>query len=55
MNPTLLSILVAALVLFVLFHVVRMFIKGMVLTIIGLILGLIFLIHTLRAFGIVRF
>ena len=48
MIVTLLSILVAGLVLYVIYYVARMFIKGQPLNIVGLILGLIFVVYALR-------
>jgi hypothetical protein len=50
---TLLSLLIAALVLYVIYYVVGMFIKGQAHNIIGLILGLVFLVYALRAFHVV--
>ena len=53
MITTLITLLIAGLVLYVIFYIVGMFIKGQPLQIIGLILGLVFLLYALRAFHIV--
>lgn len=53
MITTLLTLLIAGLVLYVIYYVAGMFIKGQMLNIIGIILGLIFLLYALRAFGVV--
>ncbi|HET9522680.1 MAG: hypothetical protein WBL40_08805 [Terrimicrobiaceae bacterium] len=53
MITTLISLLIAGLVLYVIYYVVGMFIKGQLLNIIGLVLGLLFLLYALRAFNIV--
>jgi hypothetical protein len=53
MITTLISLLIAGLVLYVIYYVVGMFIKGQPLNIIGLVLGLLFLLYALRAFNIV--
>lgn len=53
MITTLISLLIAGLVLYVIYYVVGMFIKGQMLNIIGIILGLVFLLYVLRAFHIV--
>ena len=53
MITTLISLLVAGLVLYVIYYVVGMFIKGQLLNIIGIVLGLLFLLYALRAFNIV--
>ena len=53
MITTLISLLIAGLVLYVIYYVVGMFIKGQLLNIIGIILGLLFLLYALRAFHIV--
>ncbi len=50
MITTLITLLIAALVLYVIYYVVGIFIKGQPLKIIGIILGLIFLLYALRAF-----
>ena len=55
MIPAILSIPGAAVVLSVVFFVVKLFIKGAVLTIIAAVFGVILLIHALRAFGVVTF
>jgi hypothetical protein len=39
--------------LYVIYYVVGMFIKGQLLNIIGIILGLVFLLYALRAFHVV--
>jgi hypothetical protein len=49
MITTLISLLLAGLVLYVVYYIVGMFIKGQPLKIIGIILGLIFLLYALRA------
>jgi hypothetical protein len=53
MITTLISLLIAGLVLYVIYYVVGMFIKGQLLNIIGIVLGLLFLLYALRAFNIV--
>ena len=53
MITTLITLLIAGLVLYVIFYIVGMFIKGQPLKIIGIILGLVFLLYALRAFHIV--
>ncbi|MFZ0710302.1 MAG: hypothetical protein WAM53_09710 [Terrimicrobiaceae bacterium] len=53
MITTLISLLIAGLVLYVIYFVVGMFIKGQLLNIIGIILGLVFLLYALRMFNIV--
>ncbi len=53
MITTLITLLIAGLVLYVIFYIVGMFIKGQPLQIIGIILGLVFLLYALRAFHIV--
>ena len=53
MITTLISLLIAGLVLYVIYYVVGMFIKGQLLNIIGIVLGLLFLFYTLRTFNIV--
>jgi hypothetical protein len=53
MISTLISLLIAGLVLYVIYYIAGMFIKGQPLTIIGFILGLLFLLYALRAFNIV--
>lgn len=52
MITTLISLLIAALVLYVIFYLVGLFIKGQPLKIIGIILGLVFLLYALRALNI---
>ena len=53
MITSLISLLIAALVLYLIYYLVGMFIKGQALNIIGIILGLVFLVYALRAFHIV--
>ena len=53
MITTLITLLIAGLVLYVIYYIVGMFIKGQPLKIIGIILGLVFLLYALRAFGVV--
>lgn len=53
MLSTLISILVAGLILYVIYYVAGMFIKGQPLNIIGIILGLIFVLYALRTAHIV--
>lgn len=53
MITTLISLLIAGLILYVIYYIVGMFIKGQPLKIIGIILGLIFLLYALRAFNFV--
>lgn len=53
MITTLISLLIAGLVLYVIYYIVGMFIKGQPLKIIGIILGLVFLLYALRAFNVV--
>ena len=53
MITTLISLLVTGLVLYLIYYIVGMFIKGQPLKIIGIILGLVFLVYALRAFHIV--
>ena len=53
MITTLISLLITGLVLYVIYYVVGMFIKGQLLNIIGIILGLVFLLYALRAFHVV--
>jgi hypothetical protein len=48
MISTLISILIAGLVLYVIYYVARMFFKGQPLNIVGIILGLIFVLYALR-------
>ena len=52
MIHSLLSLLIGGLVLYLIFYITGMFIKGQPLKIIGIILGLVFLLHALRAFNI---
>jgi hypothetical protein len=53
MITTLITLLIAGLVLYVIYYIVGMFIKGQPLKIIGIILGLIFLLYALRTFNLV--
>jgi hypothetical protein len=48
MITTLISILIAALVFYLIYYVARMFIQGRPLKIVGLILGLMFILYALR-------
>ena len=52
MITTLITLLIAGLVLYVIYYIVGMFIKGQPLKLIGIILGLVFLLYALRAFNI---
>lgn len=52
MLTLLLSLLVIALVLYVVYVLVGMFIQGMPLQIIGIILGLLLLLYALRLFNV---
>jgi len=49
MTSTLISILIAGLILYVIYYVARMFVKGQPLNIVGIILGLLFVLYALRA------
>jgi hypothetical protein len=53
MLSTLISILIAALVLYLIYYLVGKFMSGTPLQIVGIILGLVFLLYALRAFGFV--
>jgi hypothetical protein len=53
MISILVSLLITGLVLYLIFYIVGMFIKGQPLKIIGIILGLLFLLSALRSFRIV--
>jgi len=53
MISTLISVLITALILYVIYYLVGMFIKGQALKIIGLILGILFLLYALRAFNLI--
>ena len=53
MITTLISLLVAGLVLYLIFYVTGMFLRGRALSIVGIILGLVFLLYALRAFNVV--
>lgn len=50
MITTLITLLILGLVLVIVFHVVGMFLQGNMLTIVGIILGLIFLLYVLKMF-----
>jgi len=52
MISILISLLIAGLILYVIYYVVGMFIRGQPLKIIGIILGLIFLLYALRTANI---
>ena len=53
MITTLITLLIAGLILYIIYYIVGMFIKGQPLNIIGIILGLVFLLYALRAFNVV--
>jgi hypothetical protein len=53
MLSILISLLISGLILYVIYYVLGMFIKGQPLQIIGIILGLLFLVDALRMFHIV--
>jgi hypothetical protein len=53
MITTLISLLIAGLVFYVIYYITGMFIKGQLLKIIGIILGLMFLLYALRTTHIV--
>lgn len=53
MIPTLITLLIAALVLALVYYVVGIFIKGKPLQIIGIILGLVLLAYALKLFNVV--
>lgn len=53
MITTLITLLIAGLILYLIYYVVGKFIQGQPLKIIGIILGLIFLLYALRAFHVV--
>jgi hypothetical protein len=48
MISTLISILIAALILYIIYYLAQMFIKGRPLKIVGIILGLVFVLYALR-------
>jgi hypothetical protein len=48
MIPTLISILIAGLILYVIYYIAQMFIKGQPLKVVGLVLGLVFVLYALR-------
>jgi hypothetical protein len=50
--PALLSFLIAALIAYVVWWVIGLFIKGVSHTIIGFIIGLMLLVYGLRLFGV---
>lgn len=50
MLTTLISLLVVGLVLVIIFYVAGMFLPGNILQIVGIILGLVFLLYALNAF-----
>lgn len=52
MISTLISLLIAGLVLYLIWFICGMFIKGQPLQIIGVILGLIFLLYALNSLGV---
>ena len=52
MIATLITLLIVALILYVIWFIAGMFIKGQAHQIIGLILGLIFLLYALQQIGI---
>lgn len=52
MISSLIPLLIAGLVLYVIYYIVGMFIKGQPLQIIGIILGILFLVDALRAFHV---
>jgi hypothetical protein len=51
MITTLISLLIAGLVLYAIYYVLGMFVKGQLLNITGLVRGLLFLLYALRAFN----
>ncbi len=53
MLTTLISIIIAAIVLYLIFYLAGKFMAGQPLRIVGIILGLIFVLYALRAFGFV--
>lgn len=53
MISILISLLVTGLVLYLIYYIVGMFIKGQPLKIIGIILGLVFLLYALRSFSVI--
>ncbi len=52
MIAILITLLIAALILYLIWYICGMFIKGRPLQIIGIILGLIFLLYALQSLGI---
>jgi hypothetical protein len=53
MITALITLLITGLILYLIYYVVGMFIKGQPLKIIGIILGLVFLLDALRVFQVV--
>lgn len=53
MIPSLITLLIIALVLYVVFYIAGLFIQGTIHKIIGAILALVFLLYALKTFGIV--
>lgn len=53
MLTTLIYILIAALILYLVFYLAGKFMSGLPLRIVGIILGLVFVLYALRAFGFV--
>lgn len=53
MITTLVSLLIVALVLYVIYYIAGRFIDGRAYRVVGLILGLVFLLYALRAFHVV--
>jgi hypothetical protein len=51
MITSLITLLITGLILYVIYYVAGMFLKGRILQIVGLILGLVFLLDALRLFG----
>jgi hypothetical protein len=53
MLTTLITLLIVGLVLAIIYYVTGMFIQGKILQIIGIILGLVFLLYALKAFNLI--
>lgn len=53
MFTTLLSILLAGLILFVIYYIAGKFMVGQPLNIVGIILGIIFVVYALRTSGLI--
>lgn len=53
MLTTLISILIAVLILYLIYFLVGKFMSGQPLKIVGIILGLVFLLYALRAFNFI--